>query len=246
MGKCIEFKDLSIQLKDRILFDHVNLTISSGDRFMFLGPNGIGKSLLLQLIFLGNSRELSQRYSGLSIKGQILDGNGNDLLNPATRRNFSYVSQSEDFYKGMTVRDICESSCHGIGIELDEAKLDSYLQSFGIFDKKNQKIKNNVSFGEAKIVHIISRLLKLDAANVLILDEPLNHLSFKNSRVFNNLVLQEIERNPNLSVIMVSHCRAMSFAEHAMVYDVERKNLVIRPYQSYDCFTHDDYLDICP
>ena len=245
MGKLIELRNLTIKIKDRILLDNASFEISTGDRYIFLGPNGVGKSLLLELICLGNSRELTERYGGLNVSGQILDANGNDLLNPASRRKFAYLSQNEDFYRGMTVRGICESSCHGVGIELDEDKLDYYLRAFGIYDKKNQRVKNNVSFGEAKIIHIVSRLLKLAATNVLVLDEPLNHLSFKNSRVFNNLVLEEIERNPDLTVIMVSHCRAMSFAEKAMVYNVDRKTLSVAGYQSYDCFSQSDCMATC-
>lgn len=246
MKKLIELRNLTIRLKNRVLFDNVTFEISTGDRYIFLGPNGIGKSLLLELICLGNSRELAERYSGLVVSGQICDAEGHDLLNPAIRRKFAFLSQSEDFYRGMTVRDICESACHGVGIELDEEKLDYYLRAFGVYDKKNQKVRNNVSFGEAKIIHIISRLLKLDATNVLILDEPLNHLSFRNSQIFNSLVLEEIRRNPDLTVIMVSHCRAMSFAEKAMVYNVDRKNLEIAEYKSYDCFSQNDCMYTCP
>lgn len=243
MGRQIELKDLTIRLNERVLYDMVNLTVNEGDRFVFLGPNGIGKSLLLELICLGNSRELASRYKGLSVSGTILDSDGNDLLNPAVRRKIAYVSQNEDFYKNKTVREVCQTSCNGIGIDLNEDKLDYLLRAFGIFDKKNQKIKNNVSFGEGKIVHIISRILKLEASNLFILDEPLNHLSFKNSKVFNDLILEEIQRNPKLSIIMVSHCRAMNFAEKAMVYTTENRGIVFRKYYSYDCFSNSEYAE---
>lgn len=243
MAKQIEIKDLTIKLKDKVLFDNLNLTIQKGDRFVFLGPNGIGKSLLLELIFFGNSMELSSRYKGLQVSGSILNEHGENLLNPRTRRKISYVSQNEDFYKGMTVKEICESACNGIGIELNETRLDALLSAFGILDKKNQKIKNNVSFGEGKIIHIISRLLKLEASDFLLLDEPLNHLSFRNSKVFNDLVEQEIQQNPDLCVIMVSHCRAMSFADRAMVYTEANKGIQIKEYSSYDCFSHNDFTE---
>ena len=243
MGRQIELKDLTVRLNERMLYDKVNLTVAEGDRFVFLGPNGIGKSLLLELICLGNSRELASRYKGISVSGTILDPDGNDLLNPAVSRKIAYVSQNEDFYKNKTVKEVCQTSCNGIGIDLNEDKLDYLLRAFGIFDKKNQKIKNNVSFGEGKIVHIISRILKLEASSLFILDEPLNHLSFKNSKVFNDLILEEIQRNPKLSIIMVSHCRAMNFAERAMVYTTENKGITFKDYYSYDCFSNEEYAE---
>lgn len=240
MAEQIKFENLTIRLKDRILYENLNFSISDGDRYIFLGPNGIGKTLLLEMIFLGNSRELNERYRGLQVTGGILDANGEDLLNPSTRRRYSYVAQGEDFYRGMTIKEICETACRGVGIDLNENKFDTLLDAFGIADKKNLKIKNNVSFGEGKIVHLISRLLKLDASNVLLLDEPLNHLSFKNSKVLNELLREEIKVNPNLVIIMVSHCRAMDFTDRAMVYNQENRSIQFKSYRSYDCFTIDD------
>jgi len=241
MGRQLEFKNLTIKLNDRVLYEDINLIINSGERYIFLGPNGIGKSLLLELICLGNSRELASRYRGLNVAGEILDADGNNLLNPITSRKIAYVSQNEDFYKNKTIKEMCRTSCNGMGIDLDEEKLDYLLKAFGIYEKKNQKIKNNVSFGEGKIVHIISRILKLKASGLFIMDEPLNHLSFKNSKVFNDLILEEIKRNPDLCIIMVSHCRAMNFADKAMVYTTANKGLDFKPYQSYDCFSNGEY-----
>lgn len=241
MSKQIIIEDLVVKLKDRVLYDHLNLRIEVGSKYVFLGPNGIGKSLLFELIFLGYSNELASRYKGLTVTGNIVDEEGKDLLNPSEKRGIAYVSQDEQFYRGMTIKEMCQTSCNGAGIELNENKLDDLLSRFGILEKKNQKIKNNLSFGEGKIVHIISRLLKLDNMNLLLLDEPLNHLSFKNSKVLNDIIAEEIIKNPGLSIIMISHCRAMNFANEAMVYNVSEKNIVIKPYQSYDCFTHNDY-----
>ena len=240
MGRQLEFKNLTIKLNNRILYDNINLTINSGERYIFLGPNGIGKSLLLEMICLGNSRELASRYKGLTVTGEILDAEGNNLLNPLIARKIAYVSQNEDFYKNKTIKEMCRTSCNGMGIDMDENRLDYLLKAFGIFEKKNQKIKNNVSYGEGKIVHIISRLLKLQASGLLILDEPLNHLSFKNSKVFNDIIHEEMKHNPELCIIMVSHCRAMNFADKAIVYTTGNKGLAFKPYHSYDCFSNDE------
>ena len=243
MGRQLEFKNLTVKLNERVLYEGLNLVINEGERYIFLGPNGIGKSLLLELICLGNSRELASRYKGLIVSGEILDAEGNDLLNPAIGRKIAYVSQNEDFYKNKTIKEMCRTSCNGIGIDLDENKLDYLLKAFGIYEKKNQKVKNNVSFGEGKIVHIISRILKLEASGLFILDEPLNHLSFRNSKVFNDLILEEIKQNPKLSIIMVSHCRAMNFADKAMVYTTENKGIAFKDYHSYDCFSNGEYAE---
>lgn len=237
MEKLIEFKNLTIKKDAKILYENVNLSLFEGDRLIYLGPNGIGKSLLLELLFMGYCGDLANRYKGLTIEGQILDGNGKNLLDPSTSRVFAYAHQEEDFYENTTVYDEAESACAGVGLELDETELDEYLDCFGLLEKKKKKIKRNVSYGEGKIIHLICVLLKLKVAPVLLLDEPLNHLSFRNSQLFNKLINRAIQKNPKLAIIMVSHCRAMDFTNKAMVYDEKNKTIVIKEYQAYNCFS---------
>ena len=86
MAEQIRFKNLTVRLKDRVLYENLDFSINDGDRYIFLGPNGIGKSLLLEMLFLGNSRELNERYRGLQVTGSILDAKGEELLDPSTRR----------------------------------------------------------------------------------------------------------------------------------------------------------------
>ena len=60
------------------------------------------------------------------------------------------------------------TASRGVGIELDERWFDELLARFGIADKKKQKIQWNVSCGEGKIIHLITRILKLGATNILL------------------------------------------------------------------------------
>ena len=237
MEKAIVFENVTIRMADRVLFQNLNLTIHAGERSAFLGPNGIGKSLLLELIALGKSAEIASRYKGLSVEGAILDPEGRNFLSDnRTNKVIAYVKQDEEFYNNSTVLSEALTACNGAGIELDEERFDYYLKEFGILDKKKVKIKNNVSYGEGKLIHLITGLLKLETCNIMLLDEPLNHLSFQNSKKFNAIMKQEIDRNPLLTVIMVSHCRAMDFVNQAIVYEAETKSLSVKAYHAYDCF----------
>ena len=236
MGKLFEFKNVKITLKGQVLFENISFVFNEGERLMLSGENGSGKSLLLELIALGKSKDLCERYSGLEVTGEIVDANENDLLNPETERKIAYVAQSEETYKNSTLLKQAEIAANGVGIDLDEQKLDYYLERFGLVEKKKQKLKNNLSLGQGKLVHIITRLLKLPATNILLLDEPLNHLSFKNSKILNEIILDEIKNNPDLSIIMVSHCRAISFVDQKIEYNYDSSCMEKKEYRSYDCF----------
>ena len=236
MGKLFEYKNVLITLKDQVLFENISFLFNEGDRYMLMGENGSGKSLLLELVALGKTKDLFERYDVLQVTGEIIDAYGNDLLDPETERKIAYVAQTEDTYKNTTLLKQAKIATNGVGIDLDEEKLDYLLERFGLTAKKNQKLKNNLSLGQGKLVHIITRLLKLPATNILLLDEPLNHLSFKNSKILNDILLEEIKNNPNLSIIMVSHCRAISFVNQKLEYNYDENCMEKKEYHSYDCF----------
>ena len=236
MKECIEFKNFGVTLKGKELFRGLSFKISRGGKYMLSGENGSGKSLLLELIAIGASRDLAERYEGIEITGEILDSQGRSLLDPRTERKIAYVAQTESIYKNATLYEQARIACHGIGIEPDEDKLDYLLERFGMSEKKHRKLKNDLSMGQGKIVHLITRILKLPAADIMLLDEPLNHLSFGNSRVFNELMMEEIRKKPDLTVVTVSHCRALSYADRGLEYNSAENRMDETLYSSYDCF----------
>lgn len=236
MKKLVEFKNVKISLKGRVLFENISFSLYEGDKIMLTGENGSGKSLLLELLALGYSNFLADRYKGLIIEGEIIDDQGKDLLNPRISRKYSYISQTEQFYKNVTLKEYAQISCAGIGIDFDEKRFDELLFKFRLLEKKNKKIQNNLSVGECKIIHIITRIMKLKATDIFILDEPLNHLSFKNSKIFNDIILEEINRNPSLTILVVSHCKAISFVNKNIYYNYQKNAMQIVEYVHYDCF----------
>lgn len=245
MRKLFDFENLSISLGNQSLFDNINFSISEGDRYMLLGKNGSGKSLLLELMFGGYTNEICKRYRGLKVCGHIWNDKGEDLLDPSTSRKIAYVTQNEDFHNNATFLSEGITACRGIGIDFDEDKFDALLKRFDLLEKKKQKIVHNVSCGEGKVIHLITRILKMDATDILLLDEPLNHLSFQNSKTFNDVIEEIKEKNPRLTVVMISHCRAISFVDKIMKYDYEAKEMKVDDYKSYNCFSVEDCVDIC-
>lgn len=246
MKKLLEIKNVTISINSEILYDNLNLIINEGDRFIFLGPNGVGKSLLLKLISLGYSKNLQNEYKGLTVTGQIFDRDGKDLLDPNTdRKHISYSEQIDIPYNNTTIFEEAETACVGSEIDLDEHELDALLETFNLKNKKRKRIKGNVSGGEGKLIQLITRILKLQKADLLILDEPLNHLSFENSRKFNDVIIERIKKKPELAIVMVSHCRAANFTDKALVYDKSNKNLIIKDYVAYDCFSDDFCSTLC-
>lgn len=237
MSKLIEFKNVKIALGDRILFENLNFSINRGDSFMLLGDNGTGKSLLMNLIALGNSEDLRGHYQGLTVEGEILNEEGKNLLDSKVgNRKIAYVTQNEEFYKNATILGQIKTDCGGMGVEFSEEEIDALLHYFDIKTDKNKKLKHSLSGGEGKVIHLISKLLTLKKARILLMDEPLNHLAFKNAKRLNDLIIKARKENPDLAILTISHCCAVNFVDEALRYSKEEKQMTKMRYSSYDCF----------
>jgi ABC-type multidrug transport system ATPase subunit len=230
-----------MKIDNLVKFENFTLTINPGDRFSFLGTNGGGKTTLLELIIQGLTTELTKNvFEGkLEVHGEIIDWNGNNILYDRTddlNKQIAYVSQKNDFSKNSTVLSEAELSLFPYQKDLDEAYLDQLLEKFGLKKNIKKSMTKDLSGGESRIISIILALLRLDKVKILILDEPLNHLSFKNSKILNELLLTKMGENKDLSILMVSHCRALSFVDRSIIFDQNKNTFVLAPYKSYDCF----------
>ena len=63
-----------------------------------------------------------------------------------------------------------------------------------------------------------------------------NHLSFKNSKRLNDLILKMREQNPDLAILVISHCCAINFVDNALRYNYDEKQMNKMGFSSYDCF----------
>ena len=50
LNSIIEFKNVSLSYGNRLILDNINFKINEGQIFGMLGPNGVGKSTIFNLI----------------------------------------------------------------------------------------------------------------------------------------------------------------------------------------------------
>ena len=95
----IEFKNVSLSYGNRLILDNINFRINEGQIFGMLGPNGVGKSTIFNLI-----TGLVQPQSGeIKIAGE-------NVLNYPTylrtkRFKVGYVPQHGGFFGDLTLHD---------------------------------------------------------------------------------------------------------------------------------------------
>jgi ATP-binding cassette subfamily F protein 3 len=176
-AKAIELRHVSKILGDRIMFDNANVTIMNGERVGIVGANGVGKSLLLQLML-----------------GNLPLDEGEIWVGPSIQLGY-YAQQHETLDMQQTPVESLRS-LRPMYEEEAVARLGRFLIPYASCHAPIAKL----SGGQKSRVQL-ARLL-LTQANCLLLDEPTNNLDIDTAEVLE----QSLDQFAG-SVIVVSHDR---------------------------------------
>ncbi|MCX7857910.1 MAG: ATP-binding cassette domain-containing protein [Deltaproteobacteria bacterium] len=188
----LEVKDLIVEVGNFSL-GGINLEVKKHDYFVILGPNGSGKTVLLEAI--AGLRKIK--------KGSILLG-GKDITNvPPEHRNVGYVPQDCVLFPFLDVQKNIEFGLRMRKYSDGERKKKVRFLSeiLGIEHLLNRDIRT-LSGGEKQKV-AIARALAL-APDLLLLDEPLSNLDISTSKIF-RVELKRLHKELGLTTIHVTH-----------------------------------------
>lgn len=182
----ITITGLNHSFKGKKIFDGLDWSIKKNKKYGLVGPNGTGKTTLLEVI----SGSLETESGSASIPKKIVTG---------------YLSQELKF--DQTKRKIVEEALSALlgssGIdeyELDRVKFQAEKILMGLgFEKKQLEEKTSTLSGGWKMRIELAKLL-LKEPNVLLLDEPTNHLDIQSIVWIENYL-----NNFNGTVVLVSH-----------------------------------------
>ena len=163
---------------NRVVFDHVNLTIKRGEKVAFVGKNGEGKSTLVKCIM-----------GEIPFEGSLKVGHNVQI-------GYFAQNQAQLLDENLTVFQTIDNVAKG-DIRL---KINDILGAFMFGGEASEKRVKVLSGGERSRLAMI-RLL-LEPVNLLILDEPTNHLDMPSKDV-----LKEAIRAFDGTAIIVSHDR---------------------------------------
>ncbi|MCP4359712.1 MAG: ABC-F family ATP-binding cassette domain-containing protein [Chloroflexi bacterium] len=234
----VTLEDISHFYSERLLLDQVNLRINEGDRIGLIGRNGSGKTTLLRLIagletardgrrtvwggvrvqYLPQEPELDDELSVLDTIFQsdapqmqllreynhLSDQLQYDPLNVTLQENFAALNHKMDHAGGWTAEAEAKTILTKLGITNFTAQIDT------------------LSGGQQKRVALAHVLI--DPADLLILDEPTNHIDAETITWLENYLLT-IPR----ALLMVTHDRYFLERVVNKIVELERRKLLLYP-----------------
>ncbi len=193
----ISFENVSLSYGNRLILDNINFKINEGEIFGMLGPNGVGKSTIFNLI------------TGL-IKpdsGKIKINNTNVVDFPIYLRTkkfkVGYVPQYGGFFSDLTLyqnlKAIAEIVINNKNIE--EAKINELITKFELENLKNIKAKF-LSGGQKK--KLVIALSLLSDPSVLLLDECFAALDVLTIKMLQEIIVN-LQNEKKITICICDH-----------------------------------------
>lgn len=160
------------------VIDNVTLTINKGDKIAFVGPNGLPKTVLFQLLM-----------------GELEPDAGKYQWGVTTTQGY-FPKDNSAYFDGVELTLV--EWLRQFSKDPDETFIRGFLGRM-LFSGDDGNKKANVLSGGEKVRCMLSKIM-LSGANVLLLDEPTNHLDLESITALNNGLI-----DTDCTVLFTSH-----------------------------------------
>ena len=186
----IEADTVSVAYDGVCILRDFSLRIMRGDRIALVGPNGVGKTTLLNVLTGAQTPDSGTIRHGTNLRTAVFDQNRDALNRDATL----WEALTQD--PGMAVQGRSEQ----VMVRGTPRHVVGYLKDF-LFDEAQARARVRSLSGGEKARLLLARIMARDA-NLLVLDEPTNDLDVETLDL-----LQELLSNFPGTVLIVSHDR---------------------------------------
>jgi ATP-binding cassette subfamily F protein 3 len=192
-----ELEDGRLEVPGKVLLDDAELWLERGEHVSLVGPNGTGKTTLLDALVGHRPLDGGKLRSGHNVK-------------------IGYLSQHTEELGAGGARTVLEACQKRTGLSPNQAR--ALLGRFLFSGEEAEKPLDGLSGGERRRLSLA--ILVSSGANVLILDEPTNHLDLESREA-----LEDALRSFPGSLLLVTHDRALLDAVGSRTIAIEDQEL---------------------
>ena len=197
INSVIEFENISLAYGNRLILDNINFKINEGQIFGMLGPNGVGKSTIFNLI----TGLISPQNGKIKIEGN--DVTQYPIYLRSKKFKVGYVPQYGGYFNDLTLLDNLKAISE-IVIEnknLRNDKINYLISKFELDNLKEIKAKF-LSGGQKK--KLVIALSLMSEPRVLLLDECFAALDVLTIKMLQETIVN-LQQENNITICICDH-----------------------------------------
>jgi len=193
----LKLEKISLNYGKKIILDNLNLNLNEGQILGLLGPNGVGKTSIFNLI----TGLLLPDYGSVIINSQIV--NGYPIYQRTLKFKIGYVPQYGGYFHDLTVYEnlMAISEITIKNKNLIQEKINLLLSKFELDPIVDLKAKF-LSGGQKK--KLVIALSLISEPKILLLDEPFAALDVMTIKTLQKIIVN-LQTQNNISVILCDH-----------------------------------------
>ena len=193
----LKLEKLSLKFGKKVILDNLNFELNQGQILGLLGPNGVGKSTIFNLII----GLIKPDFGSIFINSEKV--NKFPIYIRAKKFKIGFVPQNGGYFHNLTVYEnlkaISEITFNNKNYQ--EEKINSLLSKFELDNVRN--IKAYLLSGGQKKKLVISIALISDP-KILLLDEPFAALDVLTIKMLQQIIVN-LQNNNGISIILCDH-----------------------------------------
>ena len=197
LNSIIEFENVSLSYGNRLILDNINFKINEGVSFGMLGPNGVGKSTIFNLI----TGLISPRSGKIKISNE--DVTGYPVYLRTKKFKVGFCPQYGGYFNDLSLHDNLKAISE---IVIDKKnfrneKIDYLISKFELDNLKDVKAKF-LSGGQKR--KLVLALALLSEPKVLLLDEPFAALDVLTIKMLQEIIVN-LQQDNHITICICDH-----------------------------------------
>ncbi len=193
----VKLENISFSFGERKILENINISVNQGEIAGLLGPNGVGKSTIFNLI----TGLIKPSYGSIKIDSKIV--NEYPIYLRSKKFKIGYVPQYGGFFHDLTLIEnlTAISEITVVNKNHRNEKINFLIAKFELDAVRNVKAKH-LSGGMKK--RLVIALALLGDPKILLLDEPFAALDVMTIKKLQRIIV-DLQSEYNISVILCDH-----------------------------------------